>query len=690
MYKLLIVYIGISFFSMPGQAQNKIILTPVMSGLNIPVDIVFDHNNRMYVLEKTGKIKTPGSNSNSVFLDITDRVNSGANERGLLGMAFHPKYNENGYVFVNYTGGNGQTVIARYTRSANDSLIADPSSEKILMTISQPFNNHNAGDLNFGPDGYLYIAMGDGGSGGDPGNRSQNPKERLGKLLRIDVDTEATHYLIPPDNPYAGNADTLGEIWAMGLRNPWRFSFDKQNHDLWIADVGQRKWEEVNHIPFGKGAKYNFGWRCYEGFEKYDYSLCNDKTIFYPPVHVYANNSGGEGCSVTGGFVYRGENIPYLYGYYIYGDYCSGKIWRLKKDDCGNVKNEWVYTVGPNELSSFGQNNEGELFTALLGEGKVYLLSPDCQLTTRVDSVKNASCANAADGRVFFTIEGASDFDIKIQNAADPLNLAAGTYIYTVMEQGSACTQSGCFTIGAEPGLMTCTQRVKDTLCDQQKWALDPAICDLQEIDSLKLFRDGNLFYTGTAFPDSLSEGGIYSLVTYRGACSAMLDSFIDLTQLISIPDAPFWTLTDSTIIVKGDFIDYDYYEMYFQDSLWAVSGDGIFDLPEGVYGSFYFIGYLSDGPCTITNKSNILVLSGVKGTILSKPWFYPNPASSQIETKETGWQKVSLVDLQGRVLYEWSNHSSTLILPALANGNYWLKIYNQQQIFIQELMIAR
>ena len=323
-------------------AQNKIDLSPVMTGLTIPVDIVFDNTDRMYVVEKTGKIKTPGSSGNLIFLDITDRVNSGANERGLLGMAFHPDYKNNGYLFVNYTGGNGQTVVARYTRSAGDSLKADASTEKVLMTIAQPFNNHNAGDLNFGPDGYLYIAMGDGGSGGDPGNRSQNPKERLGKMLRVDVNTDATHYLIPDDNPYAGNADTLGEIWAIGLRNPWRFSFDKKTNDLWIADVGQRKWEEVNYIPYGQGAKYNFGWRCYEGFEKYDYSQCNDKTVFYPPIHVYANNSGGEGCSVTGGYVYRGEEIPYLEGHYIYGDFCSGKMWRLKKDECNSVRNELI------------------------------------------------------------------------------------------------------------------------------------------------------------------------------------------------------------------------------------------------------------------------------------------------------------------------------------------------------------
>lgn len=671
-------------------AQNKISLSPVMSGLTIPVDIVFDNTNRMYVLEKTGKIKTPDNNANAVFLDITDRVNSGANERGLLGMAFHPDYENNGYLFVNYTGGNGQTVIARYTRSAVDSLKADASSEKVLMTITQPYNNHNAGDLNFGPDGYLYIAMGDGGSGGDPGNRSQNPKERLGKMLRIDVNTDATHYLIPDDNPYAGNPDTLGEIWAMGLRNPWRFSFDKTTNDLWIADVGQRKWEEVNYIPFGQGAKYNFGWRCYEGFEKYDYSQCNDKTVFYPPMHVYANNSGGEGCSVTGGYVYRGQDLPYIYGYYIYGDFCSGKIWRLKRDECGTVKNELIHTVAPNELSSFGQNNEGELFLALLGEGKVYKITPACLLSVSIDSIRPASCMAASDGAVSYTVSGASAYTFELNNNSNASALSPGNYSYMVSETGTGCIQTGCFDIGIGAIPKFCFSPVVDTFCWYQKYFLDSSICDLKGIDSVQLYFEDELFYTGNSLPDSLEFGGIYHLLLHSGNCVYEIDSFLVLEQIVIVPNGLYLTLTDSIIIVKGDSYDYDYYEMYFQDSLWAVSTNGIFDLPKDVFGTFYFIGYSNIGPCSIGARSSNLVLSAVHQTLLDNPWYFPNPANYQIETKESGIDKLSLQDGLGRTVFTWKQPAPSLVLPSIVDGLYLLRIEKNKQIYYQKLTISK
>lgn len=671
-------------------AQNKIDLSPVMTGLTIPVDIVFDNTDRMYVVEKTGKIKTPGSSGNLIFLDITDRVNSGANERGLLGMAFHPDYKNNGYLFVNYTGGNGQTVVARYTRSAGDSLKADASTEKVLMTIAQPFNNHNAGDLNFGPDGYLYIAMGDGGSGGDPGNRSQNPKERLGKMLRVDVNTDATHYLIPDDNPYAGNADTLGEIWAMGLRNPWRFSFDKKTNDLWIADVGQRKWEEVNYIPYGQGAKYNFGWRCYEGFEKYDYSQCNDKTVFYPPIHVYANNSGGEGCSVTGGYVYRGEEIPYLEGHYIYGDFCSGKMWRLKKDECNSVRNELIYTVGPNELSSFGQNNKGELFLALLGEGKVYKVQPVCIITAAVDYVKNASCREAADGAVFIKVEGSSNYSVVIQNNPNSNQLQAGTHTYIVTDIQTGCSQSGCFNIGIDAPTQFCFSPVVDTFCWYQSYYLDPSICDLTGTDSLQLFLEDKLFYTGSTLPDSLEFGGNYHLLLYSGNCVFEVNSFLILTQLFKVPDALYWTLTDSTILVRGDFSDYDYYEMYYQDSLWAISTSGLFNLPKDVFGSFYFIGYTTGDPCPDAVRSDNLVISATHQTLLDKPWYFPNPASYQIETRESGIDKVSLLDLLGTTVFTWDQPTPSLTLPSIVDGMYLLRIEKNKHVYYQKLTLAK
>ncbi len=672
------------------QSQNKIELTPVMNGLSIPVDIVFDYNNRLYVVEKTGKIKTGDISQQSVYLDIDDRVNSGANERGLLGMAFHPDYQANGYVFVNYTGGNGQTVVSRFTRSANDSLQADADSEKILMTIAQPFNNHNAGDLNFGPDGYLYIAMGDGGSGGDPGNRSQNPKERLGKMLRIDVNTEETHYLIPDDNPYAGNPDTLGEIWSMGLRNPWRFSFDRATNDLWIADVGQRKWEEINHIPYGLGPKLNFGWRCYEGFEKYDFSLCNSATEFYPPIHVYANNSGADGCSVTGGFVYRGQQNPYLYGQYVYGDFCSGKIWRLKRDECGAVKNEHIHTVGPQELSSFGEDNFGELYLAMLGEGKVYKITPACLLSVSIDSLRPASCMAASDGAVNYTVSGASAYTFELSNNSNPSALSPGNYSYKVTETGSGCIQTGCFDIGIFPRPEFCSSFIVDTFCGS-KYILNATHCQLQGIDSLHVVHRGVTIFAGIELPDSLTfVDSIVGLVIYQNKCIYTIDTFLNLTWLAHYGNLPQWTIEDTIITVKGEFAPYEYVEMYRNDTLYATSPQGIFHLPSGTYGTFYFVGIDEEGQCKWQQKSGLLVLSSTKGTELEQPWFYPNPASNTLTTAQTDLEKVIICDLLGRALISWEKPEQVLSISSLTNGSYILLMQKNGQIFRQNIIVQK
>ena len=258
-------------------------------------------------------------------------------------MFSYSQYAINGYFYVNYTNNNGNTVISRFSRSPNNDNQADPTTEKILFTVVQPFDNHNGGEINFGKDGYLYVGMGDGGSGGDPGNRAQNPKNMLGKILRIDVNTEDVPYLIPADNPYKDNVDTLQEIWSMGWRNPWRFSFDRETNDMWIADVGQNKWEEVNIEPAGQGG-LNYGWKCYEGLQEYDFSKCDNGTPFVAPIHVYDNKSD-VGCSITGGYVYRGSQNPGLFGKYVYADYCTGRFWALYKNSNGNWQNDDLASI---------------------------------------------------------------------------------------------------------------------------------------------------------------------------------------------------------------------------------------------------------------------------------------------------------------------------------------------------------
>lgn len=334
----------------------------VVSGLERPVDIQHAGDERLFIIEKVGRIRIvqDGGLVDFPYLDISDRVGSRGNEQGLLGLAFHPNYAENGLFFVNYTDKGGDTVIARYRVTA-DPNIGDPSSEMVLLRVSQPFGNHNGGGLDFGLDGYLYIALGDGGSAGDPFGNGQKLDTFLGKILRLDVDS-AEPYSIPTDNPF-GN-----EIWAYGLRNPWRISFDSATGDLYIGDVGQGQWEEIDFIPAGAPGGFNFGWKYFEGTHGYNGAPPQDAQ-FEPPVAEYDH---GQGCSVTGGYVYRGS-MPEWSGIYFYGDYCTGTVWGLIRSDEGWQDQVLFGAVG--NITSFGQDQSGEVYIAT-DSGQFLRLTP--------------------------------------------------------------------------------------------------------------------------------------------------------------------------------------------------------------------------------------------------------------------------------------------------------------------------
>lgn len=348
-------------------------LVPISSGFSSPVDLTQDpKTNKLIVVQKGGKAIAVGDVKTD-FINITDRVRSSGGEQGLLGLVFHPEYPAKPYIFVNYIRSSQSTRVARFTINQTTD-VADPGSEKTIFEVIQPFSNHNGGDLAFGPDGYLYIGLGDGGSGGDPENRAQNRQTLLGKMLRIDINTESEPYLIPPTNPFVSDGSTLDEIWSIGLRNPWRFSFDKETKDLYIADVGQNAWEEVNFVPASSPGAENYGWRCYEGDAQYILAQSCPSTPVNP---IFDYPSGGSvGCSVTGGFVYRKTSQDPLYGSYIYGDYCSGKIWALKRNG-----NTWVNSnlieVGGGQLSSFGEGLDGALYVVKYGSGEILELKSD-------------------------------------------------------------------------------------------------------------------------------------------------------------------------------------------------------------------------------------------------------------------------------------------------------------------------
>lgn len=359
----------------------EVYLTSPVRGLDKPVHITHagDGSGRLFVVERDGRIQIVenGVVSSTPFLDITSRVGSQGYEQGLLSVAFPPDYATSGYFYVNYTDTSGDTVVARYQVDPNDANLADPNSEEVLLTVDQPYANHNGGQLGFGPnDGYLYIGMGDGGAGGDPQNRAQNPNSLLGKMLRIDVESGANPYAIPASNPYTQTNGYRGEIWALGLRNPWRFSFDGQTGDLYIGDVGQNTYEEVDYQPASSAGGEDYGWRCKEGF--HDFNMTGDCStlVLEPPVVEYDHSQGD--CSITGGMVYRGLLDHRMQGIYFYGDYCSGRIWGLARDSAG-WQNTLLYDA-PFDISSFGEDEAGNLYVTDYTDGVIYAITetPPC------------------------------------------------------------------------------------------------------------------------------------------------------------------------------------------------------------------------------------------------------------------------------------------------------------------------
>jgi glucose/arabinose dehydrogenase len=345
----------------------------LVSGLNQPEGLVNagDGSGRLFVVEQGGLIRIfkDGALLATPFLDLTSKVVC-CGERGLLGLVFHPQYAENGYFFVDYTeelSGVTYTVIARYSVSNNDADQADPGSETRLLHIEQPFQNHKGGQLQFGPDGYLYIGMGDGGSEGDPLGNGQSLDTLLGKILRIDVDY-AQPYAIPADNPFASGGG-LPEIWAYGLRNPWRFSFDWLTGDLYIGDVGQDAWEEIDFLPAGSPGGANFGWSYFEGTHPYRGSPPAEAE-FVMPVAEYSHSVGE---AVIGGYVYRGSELLDWYGVYIYGDYGSGIVWGLLHLPDGSWQNAQMFDTG-RRISTFGVDEDGEVYMVDDSDGTILML----------------------------------------------------------------------------------------------------------------------------------------------------------------------------------------------------------------------------------------------------------------------------------------------------------------------------
>lgn len=374
----------------PNAVSAGISLRPFAGGFQRPVDIAAPdtpYGPKLYIAEQGGLIRAVDSDGNPLptpFLDIRNGVDSNG-ERGLLAMTFDPDYASNGYLYLFYSrAADGATIISRFTATGNG-LFANPLSELIILTVGQPYANHNGGDLNFGPDGYLYISLGDGGSAGDPEDRAQALGTLLGKIVRIDLDPAAGlppdcggvhgNYSIPAGNPWQdGPGGACDELWAYGLRNPWRFSFDAETGDMFIADVGQGKWEEVNVLPAGGPVGANFGWRCFEGPAGYNASGCSSVLADYLfPQFSYPHGAPDYHCSVTGGETYRGGRFPLLRGHHLFADFCSGTIWSLMSNGMGSWQTSHHGSL-ISRPSSFGVARDGELYVASHNSGEIFHL----------------------------------------------------------------------------------------------------------------------------------------------------------------------------------------------------------------------------------------------------------------------------------------------------------------------------
>ena len=382
-----LVYATLLLVCCLGNSQT-IALQSFGTGFSSPVEIVNAGDSRLFVVEQGGNIKILNSNGTvnaTPFLNVSTLISTGG-ERGLLGLAFHPNYASNGFFFINYTNTAGNTVIAKYTvnlTGANPTPNVANTTGTILMTITQPYSNHNGGSLKFGPDGFLYIGMGDGGSGGDPQNYAQNINSNLGKMLRINVNsTVSPFYTSPATNPYVGVAGN-DEIWSIGLRNPWKFSFNRLNGDLWIADVGQNAYEEVNKVPSPLPNTVNFGWRCYEGNTAYNTSGCVAQSATYNAIAAPSHATDGN-CSITGGYVYTGSTYPNLQGKYLFTDYCNARI--------GIINSAGALTYSQdfpgNSFVTFGENNVGELFIGDIGSGTIYRITDSSLAVADFDKLK--------------------------------------------------------------------------------------------------------------------------------------------------------------------------------------------------------------------------------------------------------------------------------------------------------------
>lgn len=673
-------------------SQPKIQLVDFSTGFTQPVDIAHCGDSRLFVVEKRGYIWITDSLGNRLqdpFLNIDDRVLSVQSERGLLGLAFPPDYAQTGYFYVNYSREtDGDTRVSRFSRNPLDPNKADPNSELIILTQDQPFANHNGGGLKFGLDGYLYIALGDGGSGDDPQNNGQKKTTFLGKILRIDV--SSAPYVVPPDNPFVGDASYLPEIWSLGLRNPWRFSFDRLTGDMWIGDVGQSTREEIDFEPFDTGGR-NYGWRCYEGVNAYITGGCAGASNYVGPVFDYDNNSMG--CSVTGGFRYRGSQYPDLYGKYIFTDYCSGRWWVIQPNADGSFTTTQIADLSNSQYCSLGEDRDGELYVALLGNGKIQKITELCsgfQLTGGV--TQQNYCTGTFNGVIEVqTSGGATPVNYEWSNGQSGSNiiiyLEAGLYSVTATD-ANGCARIDTFEMTnqfPDPPAPVITAPAME-ICEGDTLALTSS--EAPDGYSYQWYAGGTPIPGATGQTLEIYSGGVFHIVFEGMLCSSV-------SEEIQIATA---TLVPPPILVSGDTLMAVTFNNYtFQ---WYLNGQPIPGANEKTYiaevSGNYSLEVGDDNGCRSFTEEIYVDISLVKLPPSVRSFsLAPNPTQNTVlltlELEKTERVTLSLSDVQQKQIFMQTQQNQKIVLPidlrALPVGTYYLTVQMESGRIVRKVV---
>jgi glucose/arabinose dehydrogenase len=694
----LIIVLSLIYTSVEAQIQiPKIKLTEVFTGYTNPISMTNTADGRMFIVEQRGVIRVAypdGTKEPDPFLDIKDRVFAGG-EKGLLGLAFPPDFLQEGIFYVNYTSRTGglHTVISSF-RVTSDFKKAIKNSEEILLTIDQPYENHNGGCLEFGPDGYLYIGMGDGGSGGDPDNNAQNTQKLLGKMLRIDV--HGNDYTVPTDNPFVGNPAYRPEIWSVGLRNPWRFAFDPHKGYLWIGDVGQSNWEEVDFETPLQGGR-NYGWRCYEGSHEYNTSGCSGHENYTDPVFEYSHDNSN--CSITGGKVFASDTSASLYGDYIFTDYCSGQFWATSYYGLDQFYTTEIYTAPFAGFTCFGYDGNYNMYVATEG-GNIYRIDTVtiCQpLTiTSTDSLVGCGIVNVV--LTTDSIPGNGYYEWTRND--EPVPGQNGNHL-VINEDGSydvTYVSDSCYALSNEP-----IQIRKNTVLENvsfsglpKDYCIGGAALPLTGNPPGGTFS-GNGIYNNSFYPNQAGIGNHFITYYYENTegCSGFQSKYV---QVHPMPVVHILTpsdtlcLHDHLISLKADQMD----GMFVGA---GVSGNTFNPENAGVGTHFVKFIYMPYTGCIALDSIAITVIdcssSILKGQAINCQ-IYPSPVNNLlfIELDRTILiRSVTLWDVKGNKVDLTSKLKCTskgnyqLSTSDLTSGNYYLQIITDKGFITKQII---